>query len=280
MSSAARPASATSTSTTPWRRQFSPPVYVFARRDTEAMATFKTAMPVLLQAARDTEDDTTGNVAYYSRLSNVIEAYLTLLARTPDAGGAHAAESFQLRDLIGGRSVQRALEASSARAVAGNPALAALVRKEQDLEKQIARALDNLNTMLALAPEERDADSDARPHAEIDKAQGRARRGAARHRAEVPGLCRPGDAARRHRPRTSAPCSGPTRRSCRSISAAAAASSGPCPSSGPIAFHGGAPIVAPVRRADSQAARGARAAGRDDRRHSAVRRRGRLRALR
>jgi CHAT domain-containing protein len=145
--------------------------YVFARRDAEAMQLFNAALPVLLQASRNSEEDTAGAVAYYSRLSNVIEAYLTLLARAPDPGGTHAAESFQLRDLIGGRSVQRALEASSARAAAGNPALAALVRKDQDLEKQIAAAVDNLNTMLALPPEERDATAMRDLNAGIGKAR-------------------------------------------------------------------------------------------------------------
>jgi hypothetical protein len=73
----------------------------------------------------------------------------------PAAGFDAAAESFRLIDTIRGRSVQRALTASSARSTAQNPALAELVRKSQDLEKQIGAQLGLLNNVLALPPEAR-----------------------------------------------------------------------------------------------------------------------------
>jgi CHAT domain-containing protein len=79
-----------------------------------------------------------------------------LLARTPDPSGSNAAESFRLGELIRGRSVQKALTASSARIVARDAALADLVRKEQDYEKQIGAQIGALNNMLAQPPEERD----------------------------------------------------------------------------------------------------------------------------
>ncbi len=144
--------------------------FVFARRDAEALQVFSSAMPVLLASTRDGEDSTSA-VAFDQRLSNVIEAYLTLLARTPDAGGNKAAESFQLGELIRGRSVEKALSASSARAVARDPALAELVRKEQDLEKQIAAELGNLNNMLAQPPGERDDSAVRETQTSIDKAR-------------------------------------------------------------------------------------------------------------
>ena len=79
---------------------------------------------------------------------------MALLART---GAAEAAtESFRLAESLRSRSVQNALAASSARAVAENPALAELVRKSQDLDKQIKAQLGLLNNLLALPPDDRD----------------------------------------------------------------------------------------------------------------------------
>ena len=65
--------------------------------------------------------------------------------------------------------MQRALTASSARASAQNPALAELVRKSQDLEKQIGAQLGLLNNVLALPPEERDDKAVKTLQADIDK---------------------------------------------------------------------------------------------------------------
>ena len=67
-----------------------------------------------------------------------------------------ALETFRLAEAIRGRSVQRALAASTARMLARDPALAELARKEQDLEKQVAAQLGVLNNLLALPPEARD----------------------------------------------------------------------------------------------------------------------------
>jgi CHAT domain-containing protein len=153
--------------------------YVFARRDGEAAQVFKAAMPVLLvDSSHNDEDDATSAVAFDQRLSNVVEAYLTLLARTPDADGTVAAESFRLGELIRGRSVEKALSASSARAAARDPRLAEVVRKEQDLGKEIEAELGNLNNMLALPPEERDDKAVRELQAAVDKL--RAARSAAR----------------------------------------------------------------------------------------------------
>jgi CHAT domain-containing protein len=156
--------------------------FVFARRDAEALQIFASAMPVLLASTRDGEDDSASAVAFDQRLAHVIEAYLALLARTPDASGGRAAESFQLGEMIRGRSVQKALSASSARAVARDAALADLVRKEQDLEKQIAAELGNLNNILALPPGERDDNAVRELQASVDKS--RAARTAARRDIE------------------------------------------------------------------------------------------------
>ena len=75
-----------------------------------------------------------------------------LLARNHKDGGGDdiAVETFRLADAIRGQSVQQALAASSARMVAKDPALAELIRSEQDLTKQINAQLGTLNNVLAL----------------------------------------------------------------------------------------------------------------------------------
>src|SRR5262249_21910977 len=62
-----------------------------------------------------------------------------------EAGIDAAAEAFRLADVARGHTVQRAVNASAARAAALNPALADLVRREQDARKQI----NALNALLA-----------------------------------------------------------------------------------------------------------------------------------
>ena len=99
-------------------------------------------------------DDAIETGAREQRKRLVIESYMALLDRA--ATSEAAVESFQLADLVRARSVQQALAASSARAVASDPALAELVRKEQDLGSRSARSLVLLNNLLALPPEQRD----------------------------------------------------------------------------------------------------------------------------
>jgi CHAT domain-containing protein len=129
-----------------------------AGRDADAIREFKTTIPVLMEASRENADDedTTVVAARSQRLQEIVEAYFTLLARGKDTSGDVGVETFSLADAIRGRSVQQALAASSARASAKDPALAELVRKEQDLGKQINAQLGTLNNVLALSSAERD----------------------------------------------------------------------------------------------------------------------------
>ena len=129
-----------------------------AGRDAEALREFQLAIPVLTSASRETDtDDAIGAAAREQRAQIVIEAYIALLARNAAPAMEKAAiETFRLAEVIRGRSVQRALAASSARSVARDPALAELVRKGQDLEKQVGAQLGVLNNALSLPPTERD----------------------------------------------------------------------------------------------------------------------------
>jgi hypothetical protein len=127
------------------------------RRDADAIREFKLALPVLL-AVRDNADDDDATVvaARSQRLQGIVEAYIKLSASTQLSSGDVAVDTFSLADAVRGGSVQRALAASGARASIKDPALAELVRKEQDLDKQVSAQLGLLNNILALPPDERD----------------------------------------------------------------------------------------------------------------------------
>ncbi|MGY4607721.1 CHAT domain-containing protein [Bradyrhizobium sp. USDA 4474] len=129
-----------------------------ARRDADAIREFKAAIPIMMANANENADDenTTVLAARSQRLQTIVESYLLLLARSEGTGGAVGEETFSLADAIRGRSVQQALAASSARAAAKDPALAELVRKEQDLTKQVNAQLGTLNNVLAIPSAERD----------------------------------------------------------------------------------------------------------------------------
>jgi CHAT domain-containing protein len=126
--------------------------YALAGRDADAIREFKTAIPILMAASRENadDDDDTVTAARSQRLQNIVESYIALLAKSGDnATGQVSLETFALADAVRGQSVQRALSASGARSVARDPALAELVRKEQDLGKQINAQLGALNNALA-----------------------------------------------------------------------------------------------------------------------------------
>jgi CHAT domain-containing protein len=129
-----------------------------AGRNADAIREFRAAIPVMLANAGENADDenTTVVVARSQRLQVIVESYFALLARAEGATGDVGEETFGLADAIRGRSVQRALAASSARAAAQDPVLADLVRKEQDLTKQVNAQLGALNNVLSIPSADRD----------------------------------------------------------------------------------------------------------------------------
>ncbi len=129
-----------------------------AGRDAEAIGEFKAAIPVLMAVSRENADDenTTVVAARSQRLQGIVESYFTMLARGQNPDSGVGIETFSLADAVRGRAVQQALAASSARATAKDPALAELVRREQDLGKQVNAQLGMLNNVLALSSAERD----------------------------------------------------------------------------------------------------------------------------
>src|SRR5262249_59864899 len=77
-----------------------------------------------------------------------------------------------LADTIRGQSVQQAMTASSARMSAKDPALVELIRREQDLAKQINAQLGALNNALSLPSEQRDETVMRAINAAIGKGRG------------------------------------------------------------------------------------------------------------
>jgi CHAT domain-containing protein len=133
--------------------------YALAKRDAEAVQEFKAALPKTMAAMRENaedEEDTSATANRSRLLQSVAEAYMGVLSRNASGGDAVALETFALADAIRGRSVQQALAASSARMTVKDPALAELVRSEQDLTKQVNAQLGTLNNTLALPPSDRD----------------------------------------------------------------------------------------------------------------------------
>jgi CHAT domain-containing protein len=145
-----------------------------AGRDSDALREFALALPVLLAAARDKTDDDDATVvaARSQQLQGFVEAYIKLLANAQPGSGVSAVDTFSLADSVRSHSVQQALNASGARASIKDPALAELVRKEQDLGKQVGAQLGLLNNILALPSAERDPQGVKAVNASIEKLRG------------------------------------------------------------------------------------------------------------
>ncbi|MGZ5232785.1 MAG: CHAT domain-containing protein, partial [Burkholderiales bacterium] len=133
--------------------------YMRTKRDAEAEREFRAAIPVLISGAHQVvDDDSAAAAARSDRLQNIVEAYLALLNRRQAStdDDRPAIESIALAEAIRGRSVQLALAQSSARMMIQDSRLAALVRQEQDVNKQINAQLGTLNNALALPSDQRD----------------------------------------------------------------------------------------------------------------------------
>jgi len=135
----------------------------------EALQAFKESIPVLLTTTGSSDDDSGSTAAAREgRMRFIMEGYLRVLALNPSLAPANVAEeTFGYADLLRGQSVQRALQASSARSATDNPELANLIRASQDGEKRTGAAVAALNNLLSSPPEERDEKSVKAIQAEI-----------------------------------------------------------------------------------------------------------------
>lgn len=129
-------------------------------RTGEALAQYRKAVPVLLATPQDAGEE--GVTASMRRVVIILESYLDLLYRlhlrtTGPADVAPAlapdfdipAEAFRVADAARGSSVQKALLASAARGAVRDPALARLVRDEQDLSYRIGMLNETLSRLLS-----------------------------------------------------------------------------------------------------------------------------------
>ncbi len=118
----------------------------------------------MMTAARESadDDDPTVVAAKQARLQRIVEAYFNALVDQAKDPNDVAEETFALSDAIRGHSVGHSLADASARLAAKDPALAELVRGEQDLSKQIEASLGAVNNLLSLPPDgQRDQDVSA-----------------------------------------------------------------------------------------------------------------------
>jgi CHAT domain-containing protein len=138
--------------------------YSRSNRGTDALREFKTAIPIMMTAAREgaDDDDPTVVAAKQARLQRIVEAYFDALVDQAKDPNDVADETFALSDAIRGHAVGHSLADASARLSAKDPALAEVVRDEQDLAKQIEASLGAVNNLLSLPPDgQRDQDVNA-----------------------------------------------------------------------------------------------------------------------
>jgi hypothetical protein len=146
-------------------------LYRNGQRD-EAYRNFQETVPLLSAANRGDADSGSTAAANEARIRLIVETYFSLLSRNPQlSSGDAAVESFAYSDLVRGESVQRALQASSVRAVAQHPGLAELVRVAQDTDKQLGAALATENNLLSMPSDERDPKALKEVQAQILKLQ-------------------------------------------------------------------------------------------------------------
>ena len=120
-----------------------------------ALAAFGESVAILLKRSRQSSKENTSQAVLSQRRGMILDAYIGLLAdvRGTDierrAGIDAPTVAFTIADVARSRSVQGALAASGARAAAGNPELADLVRREQDAKTRIAALSGTLANLVA-----------------------------------------------------------------------------------------------------------------------------------
>ena len=136
------------------------------RRD-EALAAFRAVVPRLIQSSRTSDSGGNSPLLRDMRLRFILETYIDLLAQTK--APASAAEAFALADVIRGQTVQHALSESAARVSVRDPALADLVRREQDARSQINALFALIASIQAAPADQHDDKAAAALRAQVDQ---------------------------------------------------------------------------------------------------------------
>lgn len=133
---------------------------------------YSRAVKELLNRDANDADEEGGGAKKARRRVILLSSYIDFLHKTasqhPARATESAAEAFRIADVIRGQLVQKALAASAARAAANTPNLAELVRKEQDIGREIAAQFFLLSDVLALPPAQQDAKAVTDLRASID----------------------------------------------------------------------------------------------------------------
>jgi CHAT domain-containing protein len=132
-------------------------------RTREALEVYRAAVPVLVAAGQASPGggEQAGPRAWGVRV--ILESYvefLTRLKRPGDRGSIEedsVFEALRTADVMKARTVDRALGANVVRAAAGNDELSGLIRRHQDLERQLQALYGTLANVVALPQDERDS---------------------------------------------------------------------------------------------------------------------------
>lgn len=141
------------------------------RRD-EALKLFAETMPILTAAGAST-DGSARSPLRTRRYVQLLEGYLDLLVELRGSAVAKAAgidavaEAFRVADMARAQGLQLALTSGLARSAATDPALAALVKREQDAAQRLGAQRELLVKLLAAPLTERTPQAIERMRAEI-----------------------------------------------------------------------------------------------------------------
>ena len=128
-------------------------------QDEAALREFAEATRVML-SPEAAVIDVDGSALQRIKRRVIIEAYIELLARVRDSDLARklgidaAGEAFRLADAARAGSVQKALAASAVRALANEPGLGELIRKDQDLAQEMRALYDNILRLVSQPAEQ------------------------------------------------------------------------------------------------------------------------------
>ena len=149
-------------------------VYAARGEKGRALKEFREATPILLTRSPEVEEEGASRPARDQRLNRILTSYMGLLAdikgtsHERETGVDAAVEAFRLAEVARGKSVQRALDAGAARAAAKTPALADLVRREQDAKKQVSALLGVLANILSAPTDQQSPKSIASLRSQIE----------------------------------------------------------------------------------------------------------------
>lgn len=142
-------------------------------KDDQAREMYRKVMPKLIERVRSDAENQTSSTKQQERTVLILEDNISLLAKQtqthPKIAGQVAAEAYSLADLARGSSVQRALNASAARANIKDPQLAALARNEQDAQRRVGSLEDVLTGLMSAPPEQQLPAIQAKLRVDIEK---------------------------------------------------------------------------------------------------------------